>query len=219
MLVTGDVCQEIHQLTRGTLSHFELYDKLSRDVTIMTLKKRQAAVARRQQIAGGMDQTPSRETEAESAKCEAHCPRYITGVTPICGSVHSSHIRYNDIIKRSQAPQATPHTLGTYPVFCDIESTGCQGHKLTLLELESFKAFVERASPRDLKDLYISFMVPVHTMLWVVFEGIFTRDHSSSRGVLLLVLLMNKEAEMHEDYTSTDCRTTLPNDLEQSTQA
>ena len=82
-----------------------------------------------------MGQTPSRDTEAESAKREAYCPWYSTGVTAIRGSDHISDTRYNDVFKRSPVLQATPHTLGTYPVSWDIETTGCQGNKLTLLQL------------------------------------------------------------------------------------
>ena len=58
-----------------------------------------------------MDQTLSRDTVAEGAKHEIHCPWFLTGIMAICGPVQNSHNWYIDILMRPQVLQATPHIV------------------------------------------------------------------------------------------------------------
>ena len=71
-----------------------------------------------------MDQSLSRDTVAEGAKQEAHCPWFHTGVTAICGPVQNSHNWYVDILVRYQVVQGTPHIVWLNPVYRDAKSTG-----------------------------------------------------------------------------------------------
>ena len=135
LLVTGGECQGIHSLLRGTLSHIELYDMLSRDESSMSFKMSTSCCCSKAancwwQWTKHHRGTPRLKTpnmrHTAPGTSLASRPSGVLSTTAKFGTMTTQKI--------TSASSHSTH-VGHLPSVLDIESTGRQGNKLIFLQL------------------------------------------------------------------------------------